>query len=79
MESGKTMWKAKLRSGKKKKKQKKVSLVKEDLTVKQSGNRSDWPMFTVSDSRGKCKEFIVPVTIMAKLWTWNLTLGLLQL
>ena len=75
------MWKAKLRSGKKKKKQQKVSLVKEDLRVKQSGNRSDWPMFTVSDCRGKCKEFIVPVTIilMTKLWTWNLTLGLLQL
>ena len=53
-ESGKATWKPKPRSGKKKKKQQKVCLVEEDLTVKQSANGSDWPMFTVSDSRGKC-------------------------
>ena len=65
-ESGKATWKPKLRSGKKKKKEQKVCFVKEDLTVKQSANGSDWPMSTVSDSRGKCKEFIVPVTIDSK-------------
>ena len=27
---------------------------------------SDWPMSTVWDSRGKCKEFIVPVAIDGK-------------
>ena len=50
LESGKATWKPKPRSGKKKKKQKKVCFVKEDLTVKQSVNGSDWPMFKVSES-----------------------------
>ena len=63
LESGKATWKPNYKSGKKKKKQKKVCFVKEDLRVKQSANGSDWPMFKVSDSHGKCKEFIVPVTM----------------
>ena len=54
-ESGKSTWKPRPRSGKKKTKQQKVCFVEEDLTVKQSANGSDWPMFTVSDSRRKCK------------------------
>ena len=74
-ESGKAMWKPKARSGKKKKKQQKVCFVEEDLTVKQSANGSDWPMFIVSDSRGKCKEFIVPVTIDGKTVGMELDTG----
>ena len=74
-ESGKATWKPKPRSGKKKKKQQKVCFVEEDLTVKQSANGSDWPMFTVSDSRGKCKEFIVPVTIDGKTVGMELDTG----
>ena len=62
-ERGKTAWKQKPRSGEKKKKQQKVCFIEEDLTVKQSANEIDWPMFTVSDFRGKCKEFILPVII----------------
>ena len=42
-----------------------VTLLK-NVTVKQLVNGSDWPMFTVSYSRAKCKEFIVPVTIDGK-------------
>ena len=74
-ESGKSTWKPKPRSGKKKTKQQKVCFVEEDLTVKQSANGSDWPMFTVSDSRGKCKEFIVPVTIDGKTVDMELDTG----
>ena len=37
-----------------------------NLTVKQSANPSDWPMVTVSGSRGKCKESILPVIIDGK-------------
>ena len=65
-ESGKAAWKPKPRLGKKKKKQQKVCFVEQDLVVKQSTNGNDWPIFTVADSRGKCKEFIVPVTIDGK-------------
>ena len=36
---------------------------------------SDWPMFTVSDSRGKCKEFIVPVAIDGKTVDMELDTG----
>ena len=36
---------------------------------------SDWPMFTVSDSRGKCKEFIVPVAIVGKTVDMELDTG----
>mgnify|MGYP000067250698 CR=1 FL=1 len=50
----------------KKKKQQKVCFV-EELTVKQSANGNDWPILTVSDSRGKRKELIVPVTINGKI------------
>ena len=53
-DSEKATWKPKPRSGKKKKKQQKVCLIEEDLTVKQSANGSDWPIVTVSGSRGKC-------------------------
>jgi len=65
-EYGKATWKPNPRLGKKKKKQQKVCFVKEDLKIKQSENGNDWPMFIVSNSRGKCKEFIVPVTIHGK-------------
>ena len=65
LDSEKVTWKPWL--GKKKKKQQKVRFAEEDLTVKQSANGSNWSMFTVSDSRGKCKEFIVPVIIDGKL------------
>ena len=65
-ESEKATWKPKPRSGKKKKKQQKVCFIEEDLTVKQSANGSDWPMVTVSGSRGKCKESILPVIIDGK-------------
>ena len=75
LESGKATWKPNSKSGKKKKKQKKVCFVKEDLTVKQSANGSDWPMFKVSDSHGKCKEFIVPVTIDGKTVDMELDTG----
>jgi len=37
----------------------KICFVEEDPAVRQSVSGSDWPMFTISDSRGKCKEFIV--------------------
>ena len=59
----------------KKKKQQKVYFVEKDLAVKQSTNGNDWPIFTVSDSRGKCKEFIVPVTIDGKTVDMELDTG----
>ena len=74
-ESGKAAWKPKPRLRKKKKKQQKVCFDDEDRTVRQSTNGSDWPMFTISDSRGKCKEFIVPVTINGKTVDMELDTG----
>ena len=53
----------------------KVRFVEEDLTVRQPANGSDWPVFTVSDSREKCKEFIVPVTIDDKTVDMELDTG----
>ena len=58
----------------KKKKQQKFRLV-EDLEPKQSVKGSDWPMFTVLDSRGKCKAFIVPVAIDRKTVDMELDTG----
>ena len=72
-ESGKKKWKSKF--GKKKKKQQKIRFVEEDPAVRQSASGSDWPMFTVSDSRGKCKEFIVPVAIDGKTVDMELDTG----
>ena len=74
-ESGKKKWTPKPKFGKKKKKQQKVRFVEEDLAVRQSVSGSDWPMFTVSDSRGKCKEFIVPVAIDGKTVDMELDTG----
>ena len=54
--SVKKKWRPKSKFGKKNKKQEKIRFVEEDPAVKQSVSGSDWPMFTVSDSRGKCKE-----------------------
>ena len=51
----------------------KVREKKED-TAKGS-NGSDWPMFTDSDSRGKSKEFIVPVIIDGKTVDMELDTG----
>ena len=65
-ESGKTNWKPGKERRKKKKKQHKVRFIEEELVDKQSATETDWPMFTVSNSNGKCKEFIVPVTIDRK-------------
>ena len=59
----------------KKKKQQKFRLVEEDLEPKQSVKGSDWPMFTVLDSRGKCKAFIVPVAIDGKTVDMELDTG----
>ena len=56
---------AKSKFGKKKKKQQKICFVEEDPAVRQSVSGSDWPMFTILDSRGKCNEF-VPVAIDGK-------------
>lgn len=50
-------------------------MVEEDLEPKQSVKGSDWPMFTVSDSCGKCKAFIVPVTIDGKTVDMELDTG----
>ena len=74
-ESGKASWNPKPRLGKKKKKQQKVCFVEKDLAVKQSTNGNDWPIFTVLDSRGKCKEFTVPVTIDGKTVDMELDTG----
>jgi len=54
-ESGKKKRTPKWKFGKKKTKQQKIRFVEEDPAVRQSVSGSDWPMFTVSDSRGKCK------------------------
>ena len=75
LESEKATWKPKLRSGKKKKKQQRVSFIEEDLTVKQAANGSDWPMITVSGSCGKCKDFILPVIIDGKTVDMELNTG----
>ena len=50
-------------------------MVEEDLEPKQSVKGSDWPMFTVLDSRGKCKAFIVPVAINGKTVDMELDTG----
>jgi len=63
---GKKKWTQKSKFGKKKKKQQKIRFVEEDPAVRQSVSGSDGPMFIVSDSHGKCKEFIVPVAIDGK-------------
>lgn len=65
-ESGRANWKPKSILGKKKKKEHKVRFTDEHLVDKQSAPETGWPMFTVSDSRGKCYMFIVPVTIDGK-------------
>ena len=54
-ESGKSTWKPRPRSGKKKTKQQKVCFVEEDLTVKQSANGSDWPMLQSRIPEGSVK------------------------
>ena len=72
-ENGKKKWKSKF--GKKKKKQQKIHFVEEDPAVRQSASGSDWPMFTVSDSRGKSKEFIIPVAIVGKTVDMELDTG----
>ena len=74
-ESGKTNWKPKSMPRKKKKKQHKVRFIEEKLVDKQSATETDWPMFTVSNSHGKCKEFIVPVTIDGKTVDMELRTG----
>ena len=74
-ESGKKKWTPKSKFWKKKKKQQKIRFVEEDPAVRQSEGGSDWPMFTVSDSRGKCKEFIVPVAIDGKTVDMELDTG----
>ena len=74
-ESGKKKWMPKSKFGKKKKKQQKICFIEEDQAVRQSVSGSDWPMFTVSDSRGKCKEFIVPVAIDGKTVDMELDTG----
>ncbi|PFX14444.1 Uncharacterized protein K02A2.6 [Stylophora pistillata] len=73
-ENGKNKWSAKSKFGKKKKQQK-VRFVEEDLTVRQSVSGNDWPIFTVSDSRGTRKEFIVPVAINGKTVDMELDKG----
>ena len=52
-----------------------VGVQEEDLAVRLSASGSDWPMFTVSDSRGKCKQFIVPVAIDGKTADMELDTG----
>ena len=74
-ESEKATWKPKPRLGKKKRKQQKVCFIEENLTVKQSANGSDWSMVTVSVSRGKCREFILPVIIDGKTVDMELDTG----
>ena len=50
-------------------------MVEEDLEPKQSVKGSGWPMFTVLNSRGKCKAFIVPVAIDGKTVDMELDTG----
>ncbi|PFX25280.1 Uncharacterized protein K02A2.6 [Stylophora pistillata] len=74
-ENGKKKWSTKSKFGKKKKKQQKVHFIEEDRAVRQSVSGSDWPIFTVSDSHGTRKEFIVPVAIDGKTVDMELDTG----
>ena len=43
--------------------------VEEADTMAETVDKTSWPMFTVVDSQGRCKELIVPK--MESLWTWS--------
>ncbi|XP_068738407.1 uncharacterized protein [Montipora capricornis] len=48
------------------KKQGRIGNLQEVEAVEESVNKSVWPMFTIVNSRRRCKEFIVPVVIEGK-------------
>ena len=57
--------------------EKEKETAKDSFRRRRSGSQtiSDWPTFTVSDSRAKCKEFIVPVAIDGKTVDMELDTG----
>ena len=49
--------------------------VEETVTMAEPVDKTAWPMFTVVDSQGRCKELIVPVLIDGKLVDLELDTG----
>ena len=60
---------------KKKKKPGGIHSVEEADTMAETGDKTSWPMFTVVDSQGRCKELIVPMLINGKSVDMELDTG----